>query len=142
MLPKGGEELYLFLSVSEVSLNSIIVYQDSDTQRPVYYVIKTLTGPEMRYLWAEKLALALIFSARKLRPYFQAHRIVVFTNQSLKNILQKPNISRRLVKKAIELGEFDIEFRPRPAVKVQALTDFIVETTTPVIEEHPVENAI
>ncbi|GMH26978.1 hypothetical protein Nepgr_028821 [Nepenthes gracilis] len=74
-------------------------------------------------------------------PYFQAHRIVVLTDQPLKSILQKLDISRRLVKWAIELGEFDIEFQPRPTVKAQALADFIVETTTPVLEEQPKESA-
>ncbi|GMH19404.1 hypothetical protein Nepgr_021245 [Nepenthes gracilis] len=86
------------------------------------------------------MALALTFAARKLRPYFQAHRVVVLTDRPLKGILQKPDVSGRLVKWAIELGEFDIEFRPRPAIKAQALADFIVETTTPIQEEQPVEN--
>ncbi|GMH13234.1 hypothetical protein Nepgr_015075 [Nepenthes gracilis] len=104
-----------------------------------YYVSKMLTGPETRYLRVEKLALALISSARRLRPYFQAHRIVVLTDQPLKTILQKPDVSGRLVKWAIELGEFDIEFQPRPAVKAQVLADFLVETTTPVLDEQPEE---
>ncbi|GMH07043.1 hypothetical protein Nepgr_008883 [Nepenthes gracilis] len=66
-----------------------------------------------------------------------AHRIVVLTDQPLKGILQKPDVSGRLVKWAIELGEFDIEFRPRPAIKAQALADFIVETTTPIKRNSP-----
>ncbi|GMH09600.1 hypothetical protein Nepgr_011441 [Nepenthes gracilis] len=63
--PRDGEELYLYLAVSEVSLSSVLVRQESDIQQPVYYVSKTLTGPETRYPRAEKMALALIFAARK-----------------------------------------------------------------------------
>ena len=36
-----------------------------------------------------------------------------------------------MAKWAIELTEFDINYRPRPAVKVQILADFIVECTIP-----------
>ncbi|GMH31449.1 hypothetical protein Nepgr_033292 [Nepenthes gracilis] len=41
---------------------------------------------------------------------------------------------------AIELGEFNIEFQPRLAIKGQALADFIVKTTTPVHDEQPTKD--
>ncbi|GMH08560.1 hypothetical protein Nepgr_010400 [Nepenthes gracilis] len=37
---------------------------------------------------------------------------------------------------AVELGEFDVEFRPRPALKGQALTKFIVEAATPTLDDN------
>ncbi|XP_076889682.1 uncharacterized protein LOC143540537 [Bidens hawaiensis] len=39
----------------------------------------------------------------------------------------KPELSGRLAKWAIELGEHAIEYKPRPAIKGQVLADFIVE---------------
>ncbi|XP_022850056.1 uncharacterized protein LOC111372112 [Olea europaea var. sylvestris] len=66
---------------------------------------------------------------RVQQPIYYSHPIVVLTNQPLRHILQKPDISGRLLKWAIELVEFDIEFKPRPAIKAQALADFIVELT-------------
>ena len=36
-----------------------------------------------------------------------------------------------MVQWAIELSQFDVEYRPRIAIKAQALTDFITEFTTP-----------
>lgn len=56
-------------------------------------------------------------TARRLRPYFMAYRIVVLTNQPLKKILGQPNITRRLVRWATDLGEHDIEYRPKTAIK-------------------------
>ncbi|XP_022851528.1 uncharacterized protein LOC111373252 [Olea europaea var. sylvestris] len=85
------------------------------------------------------LALALIVTARKLRQYFQSHPIIVLTNQPLKHILQRLDVSGRLLKWAIELGEFDIEFKPRPSIKAQALADFIAELT-PKTERPGVKN--
>ncbi|GFS37771.1 hypothetical protein Acr_00g0053840 [Actinidia rufa] len=51
----------------------------------------------------EKIAYALMIAARKLRHYFQAHSIIVLTNQPLKQILQRPDTSGRLLKWSIEL---------------------------------------
>ena len=36
-----------------------------------------------------------------------------------------------MVQWAVELSQFDIEYRPRTAIKAQALADFIAEFTTP-----------
>ena len=80
------------------------------------------------------MALALITAARKLRPYFQAHKIRVYTNCPLKLILQKPEVSDRLTKWEIELSEFDVEYLPRIAIKAQAVADFVAEFTEPSIE--------
>ena len=75
----------------------------------------------------EKLALALVTSSKKLRPYFQCHPIVVVSTYPLRNVLHKPDLSGRLVKWAIELSEFDISYAPRTAIKSQILADFLAE---------------
>ena len=46
-------------------------------------------------------------------------------------VLQNPEMSKRLTKWAIELGEFDIKFMPRTAIKGQAGADFVAEFTYP-----------
>ena len=51
------------------------------------------------------------------------------TDQPLRNVIHSPKASRRLIKWAIELGEFDIRYKPRTAIKAQALADFLVECT-------------
>jgi hypothetical protein len=47
--------------------------------KPVYFTSKALQGAEERYPRIDKLALALVVSTRRLRPYFQAHTIRVLT---------------------------------------------------------------
>ena len=86
-------------------------------------------GAKVRYSGLEKLALALISEARRIRHYFQSHSIVVITDQPLKRVLGKPDVSGRLLKWAVELDKFDIQYQPRAATKAQALTDSIVELT-------------
>lgn len=53
--------------------------------------------------------------------------MVVLTSFSTQQIIRKPEASRRLVKWAIELGPFHIEFKPCTAYKDQILADFLVE---------------
>ena len=77
----------------------------------------------------EKLVLALVTTARRLRPYFQAHTIEIQIEHPMKQILHKPETSGRLVKWAIELSEFDIRYKPRIAIKGQILANFIMEFT-------------
>ena len=55
----------------------------------------------------------------------------MLTDYPLRQVLQKPDASSRLLKWVIELSQFDIEFLLRPAIKGQALVDFITEFTTP-----------
>ncbi|KAL5557494.1 hypothetical protein UlMin_039730 [Ulmus minor] len=66
-------------------------------------------------------------STRKLRPYFQCHPIVVVTTYPLKGVLQKPELSGRLTKWAVELSEYDISYQQHTAIKSQALADFIAD---------------
>ncbi|XP_077252423.1 uncharacterized protein LOC143891781 [Tasmannia lanceolata] len=107
--PKPGEELCLYLAISPTAVSAVLAKQSDKKEHPVYYVSKTLHGAEVRYLNIEKFALAVVSVTRKLRPYFQAHPIVLLTDQPLRRILQKPETSGRMVSWAVELGEFDIQ---------------------------------
>jgi ribonuclease HI len=84
------------------------------------------------------LAFPLIVSARRLRPYFQAHAIRVLPEYPLKKILQKPDLSGRLVNWPVELGQFNIEFHPRTSINGQVLANFLLKfSSIPESEELP-----
>lgn len=55
------------------------------------------------------------------------YSIIVMTNQPLRKTLYKPEASGLLVKWLVELSEFDITYKPRAAIKVQALVDFVAK---------------
>ncbi|KAK3037796.1 hypothetical protein RJ639_030715 [Escallonia herrerae] len=129
--PFPGEDLLIYLSVTEVAVSTVLIREEDGVQKPIYYVSKVLQDVETRYPKIDKIALALIISARRLRPYFQSHTIVVLTDQPLRKVLMSPEASGRLVNWSVELGEFDLQYKPRTTVKAQALADFIVECTLP-----------
>jgi len=119
--------LLIYLAVSEVAVSAILDREDEGTQSPIYYVSRILTGAETRYPYLEKLALALVVAARKLRPYFQCHPIAMVTTFPLRNILHKLKLSGRLAKWAVEISKLDIEYKPRTVIKSQVMADFVVD---------------
>ncbi|XP_061341625.1 uncharacterized protein LOC133287940 [Gastrolobium bilobum] len=98
--PEPGETLILYLSVGVEAISAALVRETDKSQQLIYFVGRTLQGPELRYQKLEKVAFALLTTARRLRPYFQGHRVIVRTNQPI-----------------------------RQAIKSQALADFILELT-------------
>ena len=75
--PIDGEKLYLYLVVSEEIVSATLVREEEKVQWPMYYMSKRPLDIETRYPKLEKLALALMVTSRKLRPYFHIHLIEV-----------------------------------------------------------------
>ncbi|XP_057505747.1 uncharacterized protein LOC130789037 [Actinidia eriantha] len=125
--PDEGELLHVYLAVSEHAVSSVLLREVAKEQRPIYFVSKMMTDCQTRYLQLEKLVLALIVTSRKLMHYFQAHPISVYTEYPLKDILLKADLTGRLSKWSLELGQFDIKFSSRMAIKGQVLADFVAE---------------
>jgi hypothetical protein len=96
-------------------------------QRPVYFMSEVLHEAKTRYLEVHKLLYAVLIASRKLRHYFQSHRISVVTSYPLRVILHNPNMTGNIAKWVAELAEFELDFVPRHAVKSQVLADFIVD---------------
>ncbi|XP_073294623.1 uncharacterized protein [Primulina huaijiensis] len=126
-LRKLREKLLIYLSATEYAVSLVLIQEERTDQNPVYYASHALRGPELRYTELEKIALSLIITTRKLRPYFLSHPIIVLTSSSLGKIMNNPDILGRLVEWTIELWEYDITYQPRTAIKAQALSDFLIE---------------
>ncbi|CAL8996244.1 unnamed protein product, partial [Prunus brigantina] len=137
--PIPGEDLFVYLAVSNSAVSSALIREELGAQHPVFYTSKALLDAETRYPKLEKLILALLVSARKLRPYYQAHRVIVMTDFPLRSILHSPDASQRLMKWAIELSQYDLLYRPKAAIKAHALADFVAEFT-PLVEKERLVN--
>ena len=107
---KPGEELFLYLAVSPAAISVALVREEDKVQKPVYYTSRAFRGVEEWYPPMEKLAFVLVIAARKLKPYFQAHTIVVLTEKPLRKAMSSPKAAGRMVLWAIELGVFDIRY--------------------------------
>ena len=77
----------------------------------------------------EKLAFALVTVAQKLKPYFQAHTMVLLTDKPLRKAMSSLEVVGRMALWVVELSEFDIQYQLRTAIKGQVVADFIAEFT-------------
>ncbi|GJV20920.1 reverse transcriptase domain-containing protein [Tanacetum coccineum] len=124
--PVEKEELIIYLAAAREAVSAVLMTERETKQMPIYFVSRALQGPET-YTPMEKLVLALVHASKRLKRYFQAHPIIIITDQPIKQVLSKPKIVGRLQKWSIKLGEYDIQYMLRTSVKGQILADFIVE---------------
>ncbi|KAL0295551.1 UNVERIFIED_CONTAM: Retrovirus-related Pol polyprotein from transposon opus [Sesamum calycinum] len=102
-IPSGA--LYLYLSSTSQAISSVLVREENGDQTPIYYVSKVFNRAECRYPPIEKMALALVTTARKLHPYFLSYPVGVKTNTPLKQVLGRPEALGRLVNGEYEARE-------------------------------------
>nr|XP_025703934.1 uncharacterized protein LOC112805819 [Arachis hypogaea] len=127
--PKNGELLYLYLAITDEAMAAVLVREEGKAQQLIYFVSRTLQEAEFRYCKLERLALALLHSSRRLRQYFQSHKVVVRMDQAICQVLQKPDLARRMMTWAVKLSQYDLQYEPKHAIKAQAMADFLVEMT-------------
>jgi hypothetical protein len=97
----------------------------------VYFASEALSGSKIFYSELEKIAYAIIMAARKLRHYFEGHRIRVIINQPLSDLFANRDASTRIIKWGAKFSEYIVDFERRSAIKSQVLADFVVDWTSP-----------
>ncbi|XP_019154276.1 PREDICTED: uncharacterized protein LOC109150745 [Ipomoea nil] len=100
--------------------------RSAEKSLPFFGVLKKMKGFE----WSEECQKAfedLKTYLMSLLPLAKSVKGEVLTNQPLDEVLRASGSASRLVRWAMRLSLFDIQFKPIPAIKGQALADFIVE---------------
>jgi ribonuclease HI len=133
--PSPSEPLLLYVAASNAAVSAALVREvkteKKKLQCPVYFVSEALAGSKLLYSELEKIAYAVIMATRKLRHYFEGHKVTVLTDQPLNDLFINKEASSRIAKWATELSEHKIDFGKRSAIKSQVLADFIVDCTSP-----------
>jgi ribonuclease HI len=140
---QSAEDMLLYISCMTHVVSTALVVERVEEGRayPVHhlvYFISEVIGPsKIRCPQVQKLLYAVLLTARKLRHYFDDHKVIVVTGFPIEDILHNKEIVGRTTKWPCELGAHDIEFRPRTAIKTRALVDFISEWTEHQVPENP-----
>jgi hypothetical protein len=80
--PKSPLPLYLSASNSVVSVMLVQEKEEEGKLKQIlmYFASEALSGSKLFYFELEKIAYAVIMAARKLRHYFEGHKIRVIMN--------------------------------------------------------------
>jgi hypothetical protein len=88
--PEPRSPLLLYASASNSAVSVVLVQEKEEEgklkQIPVYFASEALSVSKIFYSELEKIAYTIIMAARKLRHYFEGHRIRVITNQPLDDL--------------------------------------------------------
>ena len=121
--------MYLYATASQTTVSATIVREEGNVQQPIYFVSRILIDAKTRYSLIEKTTYVVVVAARKLKPYFDVHQIIVLTDLPLEKSLDKIERSGRLAKWAVELNGYGIKYQARIAIKGQALADIFTKCT-------------
>jgi hypothetical protein len=96
-LPEPRSPLLLYVSASNSAVSPVLVQEKEEEgklqQIPVYFASEALSGSKIFYFELQKIAYAVIMAARKLRHYFEGHKIRVITNQPLSDLFANKEAS-------------------------------------------------
>jgi hypothetical protein len=71
----------LYVAAFDHAVNGVLVQEKEENskiiQQPIYYILEPLSGEKLNYSEIKKIAYAVLISLRKLKHYFQAHKITV-----------------------------------------------------------------
>ena len=56
--------------------------------------------------------------------------MIVITDLPIRKVLEKPDVAGRMVRWAVELSEFDVQYEPRGPIKGQVYAHFVVELSS------------
>jgi len=125
--PDTKRPIVTYLAVSKEAVSTTLVQELEKEEQLVYFISRVLHNANVSYQMIEKVALALVVTARKMWMYFQSHCIIVKIDYPIMKILAKPDLAGRMIGWADELSEFQIQYQPRGVIKFQALADFTTE---------------
>jgi hypothetical protein len=126
--PQQDMLFYVYLSVGDTSIASVVVQLYDNKERMVFYLSRRMLDAETRYPDIEKLCLCLLFMCTKLRHILLSTEvIIIYKSDVIKHMLSAPLLKGRLGKWMFALSEFDVRYQPVKAVKGQALADLIAE---------------
>ena len=122
-----GKPLLLYIANTEQSLGALLAQDQEGVEKPVYYISRLIRGPELRYSTAKKVCLSLAFAMLKFNHYFLGHHVQLVTkNNSVKYLLTRSQLSRRMVQWVILTSCLNIEWiRPTIAIKGQVVADLL-----------------
>ncbi|GFX47379.1 retrovirus-related Pol polyprotein from transposon 17.6 [Trichonephila clavipes] len=127
-LPNFQEQFYLFTDASGVGIGATL----NQNHRPITFASRTLSKAERNYTVTEHECLAVIWALNKFKTYFGSLPVKVITDHAaLTKLTNGKNLSSRMIRWALKLSEFNIEWEHRFGVQ---------DVVTDVLSRNPIGN--
>ncbi|GFS61550.1 transposon Tf2-9 polyprotein [Trichonephila clavipes] len=113
-LPNFSEQFKLFTDASGVRIDAVL----QQNQKPIAFASRTLNKAERNYTVTERECLAVIWALNKFKTHFGPLPVKVITDHAaLTKLTNGKNLSSRMIRWALKLSEFNIEWEHRPGVQ-------------------------
>jgi hypothetical protein len=121
------KDYILYLATSTSTIATVLVQEDPNGEEHViYYLSKSLSGPELQYSHVEKLALAAVIVVHRFCHYILLCTTTVITKSNpMYHVLTHQVLGGKYSKWIIILQEFDLEFTKAKAKKSLVFAELI-----------------
>jgi hypothetical protein len=126
--PNYAKYYILYLAASASTISMVLVQEDDDdTEHVIYYLSKSLSGPELRYSHVEKLALEAVISSKYFPLYSVTHYHGHCRLEPHVPHLDCQVLGGKYSKWIVILQEFDLEFSKSKAKKSLVFVELICD---------------
>jgi hypothetical protein len=125
--PEYTKDYILYLASSTSTIAMVLVQEDpNDEEHVIYYLRKSLYGPELRYSHVEKLALEAVIVVQRFRHYILLRTTTVIADSNpMYHVLTRQVLAGKYSKWIIILQEFDLEFTKDKSKKSLVFAELI-----------------
>jgi hypothetical protein len=122
-----SHDYFLYLAASNYTIGMVLVQEDdAKDEHVIYYLSRSLTPTETKYLHVEKLALAVVQAVQRFRHYILSRKTtVIFNCNPMQHILTRQFLGGKYSKWIVILQEFDLEFERAKSKKSLVFAELI-----------------
>ncbi|CAM6124052.1 unnamed protein product [Calypogeia fissa] len=114
--PMWGKDFHVYVDGSGFCIGVVLSQLDEDGRdHPIYFASRQMSAPEKNYSGTDREAMGVIYACKKFRHYLLGYKVIFHTNHnSLKYMVNKPDLTGRIAQWMLLLQEFNYEVVVRP----------------------------
>ena len=135
--PNWDKDFHIYVDASNKALGSVLTKKDEKVRdHLIYYASRQLVQAKKNYSVTEREALGMIFSVQKFRHYLLGNKVIFHVDHdTLKYMINKPQLSGRIARWVLILQEFDFRVKVRRG-KNHANADHLSRLNEELGDEH------
>jgi hypothetical protein len=127
--PDYSRDYFLYLAASDYTIGMVLLQEDdAHDEHVIYYLSRSLTPTEIKYLHVKKLALAAVQAVQRFQHYILSRKTIVISHCNLmQHILTRQFLGGKYSKWIVILQEFDLEFEHAKSKKSLVFAELICD---------------